>query len=508
MAPSKGKKQVVLQHELNTTAAFDKFLAGDGLKVVDAYSEWCGPCTALQGTFKRIKTEIGDPLLSFAVAKTDAIDSLEKYRKKSKPTFLFYGKDVLVNVIRGADSPKIESAIKQLLEAEHNIIDSGGERQEFKDAELVAKGSESEETAEDAGGTDEPAAPKKSYTLLLIKPETSSVEGEVDEIFAAVAEAGFHVAAQEDVEIDADKAKIVFADEEGNEGYDDLVATCTGGSCKALVLSSADADGDCAVLFARLFDEPAENPDAETADDVKSNAEEADDVTTEEDLAGAAATVSVLAIKHAKNVFYSASTSSARTQISVLLEDFAKDVLAAADEDASAGSTDGEKTSDTTAEGEDTAGEGGDDGGTTSDAPSEQAGPSSSDDAQAENGTTAAPAETQGTEEAQPSGADPPAEAASEEAAQGAAVEHADDGTTGEAQETADEGTPGDAPPDTKEGTAEAQDEPAAADVENADASPDATPAAEASGEGQGEGAETVVPPTDAPKEGETETTA
>lgn len=122
MAPSKGKKQAVLQHELNSNEAFEKYLATDGLKVVDAYSEWCGPCSALQGTFKRIKTEIGDPLLSFAVAETDTIDALEKYRKKSKPTFLFYGKNVLVNVIRGANSPKIESAIKELLEAEHNAM--------------------------------------------------------------------------------------------------------------------------------------------------------------------------------------------------------------------------------------------------------------------------------------------------------------------------------------------------------------------------------------------------
>ena len=58
--------------------------------VVDVYSAWCGPCKAVLPLFRRIKNELGDELLRFVTAKTDTIDSLEQYREKSKPTFLFF----------------------------------------------------------------------------------------------------------------------------------------------------------------------------------------------------------------------------------------------------------------------------------------------------------------------------------------------------------------------------------------------------------------------------------
>lgn len=38
-------------------------------KVIDVYSEWCGPCKAAVGLFRRIKNEIGDDLLNFAIVR-------------------------------------------------------------------------------------------------------------------------------------------------------------------------------------------------------------------------------------------------------------------------------------------------------------------------------------------------------------------------------------------------------------------------------------------------------
>lgn len=37
------------------------------LTVVDVYSEWCGPCKAIISLFRRVKNEIGDDLLQFAI---------------------------------------------------------------------------------------------------------------------------------------------------------------------------------------------------------------------------------------------------------------------------------------------------------------------------------------------------------------------------------------------------------------------------------------------------------
>ena len=43
--------------------------------VVDVYQEWCGPCKAMTSIFRRIKNEIGDDLLHFAVVSNNAISN-------------------------------------------------------------------------------------------------------------------------------------------------------------------------------------------------------------------------------------------------------------------------------------------------------------------------------------------------------------------------------------------------------------------------------------------------
>ena len=37
--------------------------------VVDAYTKWCGPCTALNSFFKKVKTDYSDPQLHFATVE-------------------------------------------------------------------------------------------------------------------------------------------------------------------------------------------------------------------------------------------------------------------------------------------------------------------------------------------------------------------------------------------------------------------------------------------------------
>lgn len=51
---------------------------GIGLKVVDAYSAWCGPCTAIKDYFKKLKAEVSDDLLLLATANADDISELER----------------------------------------------------------------------------------------------------------------------------------------------------------------------------------------------------------------------------------------------------------------------------------------------------------------------------------------------------------------------------------------------------------------------------------------------
>ncbi|XP_063375879.1 thioredoxin domain-containing protein 3 homolog isoform X1 [Cydia fagiglandana] len=128
-AAGAGKKaaQVQLQAELNTDEEWAKFLQRDGLLVVDVYSEWCGPCIGMVGNLKKIKVEIGGDNLHLAVAKADTIECLKRFRNRSEPTWLFIAAGQLVNIIFGADAPRIARTIEQELKNEE--LAKKGERE-------------------------------------------------------------------------------------------------------------------------------------------------------------------------------------------------------------------------------------------------------------------------------------------------------------------------------------------------------------------------------------------
>ena len=98
---------------------WDKWLTKPGLKVVDIYAKWAGPCEAIGSIFKRIKLDLGDNI-SFIQAQTDQIEALLKYRNRSRPTFMFFFGQTLVKIVNGANSPAIEKTIAEQIEIEKN----------------------------------------------------------------------------------------------------------------------------------------------------------------------------------------------------------------------------------------------------------------------------------------------------------------------------------------------------------------------------------------------------
>ncbi|XP_032529756.2 thioredoxin domain-containing protein 6-like isoform X1 [Danaus plexippus] len=125
-AAGTGKKaaQVQLQAELNNDDEWNKFLLRDGLLVIDVYTEWCGPCIGMVGNLKKIKVEIGGDNLHLAVAKADTIGCLSRFRNRSEPTWMFISGGQLINVVFGADAPRLARTIVE----------------ELKNEELVKKG--------------------------------------------------------------------------------------------------------------------------------------------------------------------------------------------------------------------------------------------------------------------------------------------------------------------------------------------------------------------------------
>ncbi|XP_062987606.1 thioredoxin domain-containing protein 6 [Elgaria multicarinata webbii] len=131
-------------------------LGSKGLIVIDVYQGWCGPCKAVVNLFRKIRNELGDDLLHFAVAEVDSIDALEKYRGKCEPTFLFYAGGELVAVVRGANAPLLQKTILEQLEAERKVLDHGADRVVIQDEALPKEeestvvGGEEEEEEDDS----------------------------------------------------------------------------------------------------------------------------------------------------------------------------------------------------------------------------------------------------------------------------------------------------------------------------------------------------------------------
>ena len=108
------------------------------LQVVELYQTWCGPCKAIQGTFKRVYFDAGDKPLKFITVSSqatpflpsnsgqnnlhnfssltarpdhcvqvdvDKVPGFEEYRGKCQPVFLFYKDATLLQKVEGVEAP-------------------------------------------------------------------------------------------------------------------------------------------------------------------------------------------------------------------------------------------------------------------------------------------------------------------------------------------------------------------------------------------------------------------
>ncbi|XP_063955495.1 thioredoxin domain-containing protein 3 homolog isoform X18 [Lytechinus pictus] len=239
------KEQIALQKEILNQEMWDELLSLEGLTVIDVYQKWCGPCAAVLSIFKRLRNEIGDDLLRFAVAEADGIESLEKYRGKCEPSFLMYGSGHLVNVIRGANAPALFKNVERELKQEHKVLEEGAERVVIKDPLLAAFEAEEQQAAqaeelEKKRLEEEARKPvPKEVTVVLIKPDAVA-NGHVDDIISKIEEHGFEILATEDKTLTEDEAREFYKQHEEEEHYEELVTFMASGPSKILVLTRGD----------------------------------------------------------------------------------------------------------------------------------------------------------------------------------------------------------------------------------------------------------------------------
>ncbi|XP_071942611.1 thioredoxin domain-containing protein 3 homolog isoform X8 [Antedon mediterranea] len=266
------KEAVALQKSLVNQEHWDEMLATDGLTVVDIYQKWCGPCKAVQGLFRRLKNEIGDDLLHYATAEADGIESLERYRGRCEPCFLFYGGGELIDVVRGAAAPGLQHSIIHQLSTEHKVLEEGAERKVIKDpilasmekqekaAEKAASDEQKrleEESMNEIGGEDislrpvsegkvrrffdgESSGPvPKQVTVVLIKPDAVKAE-KTPEIIEKIIAQGMEILVQEERTLTEEEAREFYKDQAGEDHFEDLVAFMASGPSCIMVLTKGD----------------------------------------------------------------------------------------------------------------------------------------------------------------------------------------------------------------------------------------------------------------------------
>ncbi|KAL5241449.1 hypothetical protein ACI65C_008859 [Semiaphis heraclei] len=108
--------QAVLQEEINSDDDWTKIIEKPGMYVVDVYTEWCGPCIPMTAYLKKIKLELGNENLHYAIAKSDNITVLERFRQKSESHWLFFYDGKMVNIIIGTNAPRLMQLIVDELE--------------------------------------------------------------------------------------------------------------------------------------------------------------------------------------------------------------------------------------------------------------------------------------------------------------------------------------------------------------------------------------------------------
>ncbi|XP_075034690.1 thioredoxin domain-containing protein 6 [Mixophyes fleayi] len=235
------KKDVAFQVTVNNQEHWEEVLSSKGLIVVDVYQAWCGPCKTAVSLFRKIKNELGDDLLQFAVAEADSIDALDKYRGKCEPTFLFFAAGELVAVVRGANAPLLQKTIVDQLEAEKKVLNHGLDRNVIKDEALLE---EEEETSPLPAQTDDDdlVPSGKSYTVAIIKPDVVA-HGKADEIIMKIQEAGFEILANEEKIMTESEARDLYQHRAGEEKFEELIQFMSSGPCHVLIISNtADED--------------------------------------------------------------------------------------------------------------------------------------------------------------------------------------------------------------------------------------------------------------------------
>eukprot|EP00075_Anas_platyrhynchos_P016678 XP_027305931.1 thioredoxin domain-containing protein 3 [Anas platyrhynchos] len=225
------KKEIQLQTTITNQNQWDEMLLTKGVVVIDVYQAWCGPCKAVVNLFRKLKNEFSeDDVLHFAVAEANSIETLQPYRNRCEPVFLFCVNGKIIEMVRGANAPLISKKITELVQEEREIVAGQKERPEVDELTFLEEKS-SEDSVEETVPEEE-----VTYSVGIIKPD-DVLEGRVEEIKQKIRDAGFGIAASEEKMLTEEQIREFYTKKKEQPDFDDFVQFMMSGPCHILVIS-------------------------------------------------------------------------------------------------------------------------------------------------------------------------------------------------------------------------------------------------------------------------------
>mmetsp|Transcript_19707 Transcript_19707/g.40179 ORF Transcript_19707/g.40179 Transcript_19707/m.40179 type:complete len:125 (+) Transcript_19707:69-443(+) len=105
-----------LHTAISTEKEFQEMIAYKGLTCMEVHAGWCGPCTAVEPTLKKVHWDLVEErscAVQFVVCNSDAIEAFKEHKDRSKPLFVMYRKGAKLTTIEGVNTYLLRSYIEE-----------------------------------------------------------------------------------------------------------------------------------------------------------------------------------------------------------------------------------------------------------------------------------------------------------------------------------------------------------------------------------------------------------
>ncbi|XP_052012588.1 thioredoxin domain-containing protein 3 [Apodemus sylvaticus] len=227
------KREVQLQTVVNNQNLWDEMLLNKGLTVIDVYQAWCGPCKAVQTLFRKLKNELNeDEILHFAVAEADNIVTLQPFRDKCEPVFLFSLNGKIIAKIQGANAPLINKKVIALIDEERKIAAGEIARPQYVEIPLV------DPTDEEYGDVQYESA-VEVYNMAIIKPDAVLMRKNV-EVKEKITKEGFVIEIQDNMILPEEVVREFYIHISDQPDFEEFVFSMTNNLSCVLIISQGE----------------------------------------------------------------------------------------------------------------------------------------------------------------------------------------------------------------------------------------------------------------------------